>query len=70
MAATRAMRPEDVFLGTYRETGGYLTRGVTLTELMRFWGGDERGLDWAGPRRPFEFLEIVQAAGPVVSQQA
>jgi len=53
VAITKAMKPEDVFLGTYRETGGYLTRGVTLTELMRFWGGDERGLDWAGPRRDF-----------------
>ena len=50
-ATARAMKTEDVFLGTYRETGAYLTRGVTLVELMRFWGGDERGLDWSGPRR-------------------
>jgi len=50
-ATAKAMKTEDVFLGTYRETGAYLTRGVTLVELMRFWGGDERGLDWSGPRR-------------------
>ncbi len=52
-ATATAMEAEDVFLGTYRETGAYLARGVTLTELLRFWGGDERGLDWAGPRKDF-----------------
>jgi pyruvate dehydrogenase E1 component alpha subunit len=52
-ATAKAMKAEDVLLATYRDTGAYLTRGVTLTELLQFWGGDERGLDWAGPRRDF-----------------
>ncbi len=28
-------------------------RGVTLKELFLYWGGDERGSDFAGPRRDF-----------------
>ncbi len=48
-----AMRAEDVFLPSYRETGALLWRGVTLEELLLYWGGDERGSDFSGPRRDF-----------------
>src|ERR671919_1971715 len=48
-----AMRPEDVLLPSYRETGAQLLRGVTLEELLLYWGGDERGSDFAGPRQDF-----------------
>ena len=44
VAIGAAMRPEDVLLTTYRETGALLMRGVTMTELLRYWGGDERGM--------------------------
>ena len=44
------MRPEDVLCPSYREHGAYLRRGVTLTEMLLYWGGDERGSDFAGPR--------------------
>lgn len=47
------MRPEDVLLPTYRETGTMFARGVTMTELLIYWGGDERGMDYAGPREDF-----------------
>ena len=49
----QAMRAEDVLLPSYRETGAQICRGVTLTELLLYWGGDERGSDWAGPRGDF-----------------
>lgn len=42
-----AMRREDVFLPTYREQGVYLARGVRMTELLQYWGGDERGMAFA-----------------------
>ena len=45
-----AMRPEDVLLPSYRETGAQLCRGVSLDELLLYWGGDERGSDFAGPQ--------------------
>jgi 2-oxoisovalerate dehydrogenase E1 component alpha subunit len=48
-----AMRPEDVLVPSFREHGAQLWRGVTLLELMLFWGGDERGADFAGPREDF-----------------
>ena len=44
------MQPDDVLCPSYREHGAYLSRGVTLTELLLYWGGDERGSDFAGPR--------------------
>jgi 2-oxoisovalerate dehydrogenase E1 component alpha subunit len=57
-----AMRPDDVLLPSYREAGAQLWRGVSLDELLLYWGGDERGSDFAGPRRDFP------ASVPVASQ--
>jgi len=56
-----AMRPEDVFLMTYRENGAQLMRGVTLAEFFLYWGGDERGSDFAGPRRDFPICVTIAA---------
>lgn len=42
-----ALKPEDVFLCTYRENGAQLMRGVTMRELFLYWGGDERGSAFA-----------------------
>jgi pyruvate dehydrogenase E1 component alpha subunit len=48
-----AMQPSDVFVPSFREHGAQLWRGVTLKELFLYWGGDERGNDFAGPREDF-----------------
>jgi 2-oxoisovalerate dehydrogenase E1 component subunit alpha len=48
-----AMRPEDVLLPSFREHGAQLRRGVKLEELFLYWGGDERGNDFSGPREDF-----------------
>ena len=56
-----AMAPDDVFLMTYRENGVQLMRGVTLKELFLYWGGDERGSDFAGPRRDFPICITIAA---------
>ena len=48
-----AMRPSDVLLPSFREHGAQLWRGVSLKELFLYWGGDERGNDFAGPRQDF-----------------
>jgi pyruvate dehydrogenase E1 component alpha subunit len=47
------MRPQDVLLPSFREHGAQLWRGVSLKELFLYWGGDERGNDFAGPRQDF-----------------
>ncbi len=48
-----AMVAEDVLLPTYRESGAQLWRGVRMEELLLYWGGDERGSDFEGPRGDF-----------------
>jgi len=48
-----AMHDDDVLLPSFREHGAQLCRGVTLMELFQYWGGDERGSDYAGPREDF-----------------
>ncbi|WP_299649211.1 pyruvate dehydrogenase (acetyl-transferring) E1 component subunit alpha [uncultured Tateyamaria sp.] len=48
-----AMSEADVFLPSFREHGGQLWRGVSMEELLLYWGGDERGNDFAGPRQDF-----------------
>ena len=53
IGAAAAMQPHDVFLPSFREHGGQLWRGVSLKELFLYWGGDERGNDFAGPREDF-----------------
>lgn len=48
-----AMRPTDVLLPSFREHGAQLWRGVSLKEMFLYWGGDERGNDFTGPRQDF-----------------
>lgn len=48
-----AMRPEDVLVPSFREQGAQFLRGVRMVELLLYWGGDERGSDFAGPREDF-----------------
>jgi pyruvate dehydrogenase E1 component alpha subunit len=38
-----AMREDDVLLPSYRDNGALLWRGMTMEEILLFWGGDERG---------------------------
>jgi pyruvate dehydrogenase E1 component alpha subunit len=54
----RAMAREDVLLGTYRETGAMLARGVTMAEILLYWSGDERGMCYSGPQAPREDFPI------------
>jgi 2-oxoisovalerate dehydrogenase E1 component alpha subunit len=54
-----AMKDADVMLTTYREQPAQIWRGVTLTELLQFWGGDERGSDFSGPREDFPVAVLI-----------
>ena len=38
-----SMRPEDVLVPSYREQAAQIGRGTGMTELLLYWGGDERG---------------------------
>ncbi|MHA6265212.1 pyruvate dehydrogenase (acetyl-transferring) E1 component subunit alpha [Arenibacterium sp. CAU 1754] len=59
-----AMQDADVFVPSFREHGGQLWRGVTLQELFLYWGGDERGNDFAGPRQDFPVCVPVASQYP------
>ena len=59
-----AMRAEDVFLPSFREHGAQLWRGVGLVELFLFWGGDERGSDYAQAREDFPICVPVATHAP------
>jgi pyruvate dehydrogenase E1 component alpha subunit len=69
-----AMRQDDVLLPSFREHGAQLWRGVTATELLLFWGGDERGSDFASSREDFPVSIPIashapQAAGVAMALQ-
>ncbi len=48
-----AMQNTDVLLPSFREHAAQLVRGVTLLELLQYWGGDERGNDFKNARKDF-----------------
>lgn len=59
-----AMRPEDVLLPTYRETGTMLHRGVRMTDILLYWGGDERGMAYATPAHDFPVCVPIATHAP------
>lgn len=46
-AIGHAMKPEDVFVPYYRDYAAQFQRGVKMSEVLAFWGGDERGSQFA-----------------------
>jgi pyruvate dehydrogenase E1 component alpha subunit len=48
-----AMRPEDALFPSYRDHAAQLLRGVTMTESLLYWGGDERGSCFAAAPHDF-----------------
>ncbi len=59
-----AMRDDDVLFPTYRDNGALLWRGVTVDEIFTYWGGDERGSDFKGPRGDFPICIPVGSHAP------
>ncbi len=64
IGAAAAMRAEDVFLPSFREQGGQILRGVRMAEILLYWGGDERGSDFTGPREDFPICVPVGTHAP------
>ncbi|MGA8170141.1 MAG: pyruvate dehydrogenase (acetyl-transferring) E1 component subunit alpha [Methylocystis sp.] len=48
-----AMLPRDVLAPSYRDHAAQLLRGMMMVEILLYWGGDERGGDYAVPRADF-----------------
>jgi 2-oxoisovalerate dehydrogenase E1 component alpha subunit len=67
-----AMQPQDVLAPVYREFGTQLWRGVSMAEILLYWGGDECGNDFAGPRQDFAWCvpiatQTLHAAGAALA---
>ncbi|HUO82398.1 MAG TPA: pyruvate dehydrogenase (acetyl-transferring) E1 component subunit alpha [Gammaproteobacteria bacterium] len=67
-----AMRAEDCFAPMYREYGAQFWRGVQMSEVLLYWGGDERGNNFSGPRHDFAWCvpiatQCIHAAGAAMA---
>ena len=67
-----SMRPEDVFAPSYREYGAQFMRGVLPREVLLYWGGDERGNDFSGPKHDYPWCvpistQCLMAAGAALA---
>jgi pyruvate dehydrogenase E1 component alpha subunit len=59
-----AMRPDDVLVPSFREQGAMFLRGVAPHELLLYWGGDERGSDFAAARDDFPICVPIGTQAP------
>ena len=48
-----AMEPADALFPSYRDHAAQLLRGVTMTESLLYWGGDERGSHFSAAPHDF-----------------
>ena len=67
-----SMKPEDVFAPSYREYGAQFMRGVKPREVLMYWGGDERGNDFSGPKHDYPWCvpiatQCLHAAGAALA---
>lgn len=56
------LRADDVFLPYYRDSAAQLLRGVSMTEMLFYWGGDERGSRFQAPQAHEDFPLCVPIA--------
>lgn len=50
-----ALAKNDIFVPYYRDMGTLMQRGVKLSQILLFWGGDERGNDFGVDSKDFPF---------------
>ena len=47
-AIGKTMHAEDVFIPGYRDAATLICRGTTMQQILLYWGGDERGMNFTG----------------------
>lgn len=50
VAVGAAMQKEDVLCPSYRDYGAFIQRGMKLSDIFAYWGGDERGNNFDNPK--------------------
>jgi 2-oxoisovalerate dehydrogenase E1 component alpha subunit len=61
-----ALDKKDIFVPYYRDMGTLIQRGVKLSQILQYWGGDERGNDYANEDFPYSVpigSQALHAAG-------
>ncbi len=53
IAVAAAMQQDDVLAPVYREFGSQIWRGVKMSSILLYWGGDERGSNFTAARQDF-----------------
>jgi pyruvate dehydrogenase E1 component alpha subunit len=64
VGAGAALKAEDVLVPVYREYGAQFWRGVKMSDVLLYWGGDERGNDYQAATARHDFAWSV----PIGSQ--
>ncbi len=59
-----ATKTEDVLIPAYREFGCQIWRGVKMSTILTFWGGDERGSDYTAARQDFPMCVPIASQVP------
>jgi pyruvate dehydrogenase E1 component alpha subunit len=64
----RALAKTDIFVPYYRDLGTLIQRGVKLSQILLYWGGDERGNCFTPDSEDFPFSvpvgsQVLHAAG-------
>jgi pyruvate dehydrogenase E1 component alpha subunit len=74
VGAAAALRADDTVFPVYREIGAKFWRGIAPRDVLLYWGGDERGSDFATSRHDFPFCvpiasQLPHAAGAALAFQ-
>lgn len=69
-----AMHSDDVLFTVYREVGTKLWRGITMLDILLYWGGDERGTRYRESPQDFPFCipiasQMPQATGVALAMR-
>lgn len=61
-----ALKKEDILCPYYRDQGALFEHGVKLSEILAYWGGDERGNCYSNPNVKDDFPNCVPVAGQLL----
>ena len=59
-----AMSEDDVLFPAYREYAAQFFRGVTMTDILLYWGGNETGMNFKGQRLDFPICVPIASQAP------
>lgn len=72
VGAGAALKSDDVLVPVYREYGAQFWRGVKMSDVLLYWGGDERGNNYEAAKQDFAWCvpigtQALHAAGAAMA---